>query len=87
MVAPKKLIWRSISGVVDITIWLLIFHSLDFRSLDTYFALGGMLVWSIVSEIGVHLFASDKDDNKMLVSTTEYKKIRKLLERVDKLDL
>ena len=85
MVAPKKLIWRSISGVVDITIWLLIFHSLDFRSINTYLALGGMLVWSVVSDIGVHLFASDKDDNKMLVSTTEYKKIRKLMAQINKL--
>ena len=85
MVAPKKLIWRSISGVIDITIWLLIFHSLDFRALDTYLALGGMLVWSIVSEIGVHFFVNDKNEDKILVSPTEYKKIRKLMEQIDKL--
>jgi Na+/H+ antiporter NhaA len=84
VVAPKKLIWRSISGVVDITIWLLIFHSLDFRSINTYLALGGMLVWSVVSEIGVHFFVNDKDD-KILVSTDEYKKIRKFMAQINKL--
>jgi Na+/H+ antiporter NhaA len=85
VVAPKKIIWRSISGAVDVTIWLLIFHSLDFRTLDTYLALGGMFVWCIISEIGIHFFVNDKAEK--VISEDEYKKIRRLLKQIEKLNL
>jgi hypothetical protein len=57
---PKKLVWRSVSSVVDVAIWLAIFHSLDFRSVTTYLILLGILSWTFISEWGSHLFSDEK---------------------------
>lgn len=57
---PKKLVWKSLSGTIDICIWLAIFHSLDFKTPYTYLAIGGIFVWSIISEVGSHWIMGEK---------------------------